>query len=113
MPAVITRLVTMRASAEAAHAVSGNRVRSASGAQVGEGQQHHQAGGLVGVAGVVLRQHRVGDGEADQRGDRVGDLNQVEPPAPQPGMARGGGFVVSVTNVAAKLRTAVRSMPQA
>ena len=52
---------------------------------VEEREQHQQAGGVVAVVvGVLVGQHRVGDGEADQRDDHVGDLDQVVSPAPQP-----------------------------
>ena len=57
---------------------------------VDEREQQQQAGAVVAlVAGVLVGQRRVGDGEADQRGDHVGDLNEVVAPAPQPARPRG------------------------
>ena len=88
-PAGSTRLVQMRAAAENAHAPSGNRVRSASGAQVTNASSTSRPVVVAVVAGVRVGQRRVGDGEADQRDDHVGDLDQVVSPAPQPARARG------------------------
>ena len=57
---------------------------------VDEREQHQQAGGVLAVtAGVLVGQRRVRDGEADQRDDHVGDLDEVVPSAPKPARTRG------------------------
>ena len=57
---------------------------------VDEREQHQHAGAVVAVvAGVLVGQRRVGDGEADQRDDHVGDLDEVVSPTPQPARTRG------------------------
>ncbi len=107
----MTRLVTMRARVEAAHAVSGNRVRSASGAQVAKASSTTRPAGCwawraLSCASIAL---------ATAKQISAVIASAISTRSNRPRRSRGwrgsGGFVVSVTNVAAKLRTAVTSMP--
>ena len=52
----------------------------------GQRYQHERHG--TGLWRVLVRQLAVRSGEADERDDHVGDRHQVDPPAPQPPMAR-------------------------
>ena len=104
----------MRAAAETAHAPSGNRVRSASGAQSTNASQDQQAGAewwpwwlafaLVSVELVAAKQISAMITSATS-------TRSYRPRRSQRGRGA-GGFVVSVTNVAANLLTAL-SMPPA
>ncbi len=102
----------MMASAEAAQATSGNRVRSASGAQVRNASSSSRPGAwwpgwlafwLLSVELVIAKQISAMITSAiSTRSNR---------PRRSPGERGAGGFVVSVTNVAAMLRASFPSMP--
>ena len=104
----------MRAAAENAHALSGNRVRSASGAQTTNASRTSTpvewwpwwlALALVSVELVMAKQISAVITSATS-------TRSYRPRRSQPGRGA-GGFVVSVTNVAANLLTAFTSMPSA
>src|SRR5271170_820872 len=109
----ITALVTMTASVEATQAESGNRVRSASGAQVTKASSTTKpvswwprwALSCVSTELATAKQiSAVITSAISTRSNRPRRSQRW----------RGvGGFVVSVTNVAAKLRTAFTFMPPA
>ena len=104
----------MRAAAEDAHALSGKRVRSASGAQVTNASSTSRpapwwpwwlAFSSVSVELVTAKQITAVITSATS-------TRSYRPRRSQRGRGA-GGFVVSVTNVAANLLTAFTSMPPA
>ena len=104
----------MRAAAENAHALSGNRVRSASGAQMTNASSTSRPGpwwpwwlafSSVSVELVTAKQISAMITSATS-------TRSYRPRRSQRGRG-GGGFVVSVTNVAANRLTAFTSMPPA
>ena len=103
----------MMASAEAVQAESGNRVRSASGAQVAKASSTTRTVGWWPLWALSLVSTELA--MAKQISAVITSAISTRSQRPRRSQRwRGvGGTVVSVTNVDAKVRTALRSMPQA
>ena len=109
-----TRLIQMRPAAEAAHALSGNRVRNASGAQVMNASSTSRpalwwlrAAAFWSASCELVMAKQISAVITSATSKRSNRPIRCQ-------RARGvGGLVVSVTNVAAKLRTSFMFMPPA